>query len=88
MAIIKEWQAPNGVTTMYHKLIRAEYVAANETVTLTFNSYLTEDYTANMPVWQQQVVVPMDKLESNPMQFMYDIAKNDADCFVFGGLDG
>lgn len=80
MALIQPFTTPHGAPAEYHRLIKAEYDCTAETVTMTFQVYVSAEAreAGKSPLWHEYVVIPFADLPQDPRQALYPQARYDA----------
>jgi hypothetical protein len=88
MAIIKEFETPQGVEATYHKLLKAEIDAVHETVTITVAIFASPEARASGKnvLWHEYQSIPFTALTQDPRDLLYPMLAYYGASFLRGGV--
>lgn len=91
MAIVKDFQTPQGFTATYHKLVRAEFNAAAEVLEITMAIYASAAAreSGKPPAWHEYLRIPFADFLQDPRSLLYPLLLQWGPSYLRGGqLDG
>jgi hypothetical protein len=88
MAIIKQYETPQGVTALYHKIIRAEIQPAAEMIEIWVGVFASpETRAANKgQLWTEYVRIPFGDLSDDPRAALYSLISSHPSSYLVGGV--
>jgi hypothetical protein len=88
MAIIKDYETPQGVTANYHRLVKAEFDCNNDRVLLTVAVYASPDARVDGRdlLWMEYQQVPFSAFSGDPSSALYSLLTDYDGSYLAGGV--
>jgi len=89
MALTTTFVTPQGVTALYHKILKIEISAIENAVTIVVALYPSEEVrdSGAQPLWHEYVRLPFDELESDPRIPFYELAASHVNSYLNGAKE-
>lgn len=86
MALIKPYDTPQGVTATYHRIVRVEYTAADNTTVVALAIFATPEAREEnkQPLWHEYVTIPGVSLPEDLRALLYPILASQGGSYLEG----